>query len=510
MKEFLKERENGITLIALVITIVILLILAGVTIATLTGDNGILTQANNAKEHTEKETEKEKIKMAVVACQSKSEGNTKIDIDDLKNELQQQLDETFEVSDNKDNSFLITIDEERMYYINREDKVIDDSNILKITSIDELEDFRNKVSSGESFSDKVVILINDITLNEDWTPIGYIDDENIIKFNGEFNGLNNKINNLNINSPEKSYQGLFASTGKSAIINSVIISGSITGAKYVGAVVGYNEGNINNCGNEANITSTNELDGNPSIGGIAGYNANGNINGCYNKGEISAARYSTGGIVGKSEGGEIKNCYNNATIRKDGEKGKGETGGICGTAIGTNFYNVYNAGEIIAIGSETGGIVGLASDGKMTNAYNIGEIQANDNVGGIIGNAGGKQTIEKSYNKGNITAKNNVAGIIGSIRNTEDVKINNCYQYGNVEAINDDFLGTITGRTTFETCTKNCEWYTDNQEYYNKMIARTSIKFNENINMKNVLEIVNGDNFFVANNDNNNPRLYWE
>ena len=47
MKEKLKK-TRGITLIALVITIIVLLILAGVSIAMLTGDNGILTQANNA------------------------------------------------------------------------------------------------------------------------------------------------------------------------------------------------------------------------------------------------------------------------------------------------------------------------------------------------------------------------------------------------------------------------------------------------------------------------------
>lgn len=43
---------KGITLIALVITIIVLLILAGVSIATLTGENGILTQANNSKVET--------------------------------------------------------------------------------------------------------------------------------------------------------------------------------------------------------------------------------------------------------------------------------------------------------------------------------------------------------------------------------------------------------------------------------------------------------------------------
>ena len=44
-----KIQNNGITLIALVITVIVLLILAGVSIATLTGDNGILTQLENAK-----------------------------------------------------------------------------------------------------------------------------------------------------------------------------------------------------------------------------------------------------------------------------------------------------------------------------------------------------------------------------------------------------------------------------------------------------------------------------
>ena len=53
------ETSKGITLIALVITIIVLLILAGVSIAMLTGQNGILTQANKAKEETEKAQQKE-------------------------------------------------------------------------------------------------------------------------------------------------------------------------------------------------------------------------------------------------------------------------------------------------------------------------------------------------------------------------------------------------------------------------------------------------------------------
>ena len=61
MKTYKKQRKNtkGITLIALVITIIVLLILAGVSIAMLTGQNGILTQAQRAKNETENAQGKE-------------------------------------------------------------------------------------------------------------------------------------------------------------------------------------------------------------------------------------------------------------------------------------------------------------------------------------------------------------------------------------------------------------------------------------------------------------------
>ena len=48
----IKKQQKGITLIALVVTIIILLILAGVSIAMLTGNNGVLTQGQRAKEET--------------------------------------------------------------------------------------------------------------------------------------------------------------------------------------------------------------------------------------------------------------------------------------------------------------------------------------------------------------------------------------------------------------------------------------------------------------------------
>ena len=65
-----KETQKGITLIALVITIIVLLILAGVSIAMLTGQNGILTQAQNAKTTTETKSAEEKVKLAVMGARA--------------------------------------------------------------------------------------------------------------------------------------------------------------------------------------------------------------------------------------------------------------------------------------------------------------------------------------------------------------------------------------------------------------------------------------------------------
>ena len=78
------KKNNGITLIALVITIIVLLILAGVTIATLTGENGILTRASDAAERTGEGNAREKVQLAVAGSIG-TDGN--IHTDDLNTEL---------------------------------------------------------------------------------------------------------------------------------------------------------------------------------------------------------------------------------------------------------------------------------------------------------------------------------------------------------------------------------------------------------------------------------------
>ena len=66
----IEKNMKGITLIALVITIIVLLILAGVSIAMLTGQNGILTQAQNSKQATKKAEVKERARADIAGVQT--------------------------------------------------------------------------------------------------------------------------------------------------------------------------------------------------------------------------------------------------------------------------------------------------------------------------------------------------------------------------------------------------------------------------------------------------------
>ena len=102
------DRNKGITLIALVITIIVLLILAGVSIATLTGSNGLITRTNQAKEETEKAGAKEKVQMEAAGS---FDNYGKFNMDKLKENLKDNLGLTDDdIKDNPDGSITVTID----------------------------------------------------------------------------------------------------------------------------------------------------------------------------------------------------------------------------------------------------------------------------------------------------------------------------------------------------------------------------------------------------------------
>ena len=81
-----KKKQSGITLIALVITVIVLLILAGVTISALSGQNGILQNALKAKEETEKAERKEQEEIQKLEMEMASENGEIYDYEYVNNE----------------------------------------------------------------------------------------------------------------------------------------------------------------------------------------------------------------------------------------------------------------------------------------------------------------------------------------------------------------------------------------------------------------------------------------
>ncbi len=74
MRKKKQDFNKGITLIALVITIIVLLILVGITIMSLTGENGVLEKADNSAEENRKQTATEKMNLKITNIQIETYG----------------------------------------------------------------------------------------------------------------------------------------------------------------------------------------------------------------------------------------------------------------------------------------------------------------------------------------------------------------------------------------------------------------------------------------------------
>ena len=108
----------------------------------------------------------------------------------------------------------------------------------------------------DDFIDKTIKLTADIDLgNREWTPIGDSD----WSFGGTFDGQGHTIGGLYINNSSQN-QGLFGYVDKSAIVQNLIVTGSVTTSKeYTGGIVGRsprNKGTVRNCGFYGTVTAT--------------------------------------------------------------------------------------------------------------------------------------------------------------------------------------------------------------------------------------------------------------
>ena len=490
---FIKNRETGITLIALVVTIIVLLILAGVSISMLTGSNGILTQANKAKEVTEISGEKEGMETAVLSIKVT---NSDITEDNLKTALDNQFGANkTTIEDNKDGSYTVKMNNEnkREYTVEDDGSLLEGtyskwdgtssteptnktSNEIHIYTAPELKWLADQVNNqGNTFEGYTIYLENNLdlggraengnwetTANESvkWTAIGKIKDQPL---KATFEGNNHIIKDVYVNSTEN-FNGIFGNSN--SISNLTIKNSYIKGATGNGAIVGAcRSGVIENCHN----INTTVVGTNYSCGGIVGQ-TNAEIKNCSNSGKITVLSSTgksgqAGGIVGMAYE-KISGCYNTGDITcKDCKK----TGGVAGCTL-SKVEKCYNTGKITG-GIATGGVLGAAAS-IVTKCYNIGKVIGEGDIGtgGIVGDfmQGIPQDISLCYNSGTVQGVRAVGGISGHLGAQGYAgKETKCYNKGNViSTTNSEEKGEIVGLMANDANVTNCYFYTNDDSKY--------------------------------------------
>ena len=247
-----------------------------------------------------------------------------------------------------------------------------DSEIVEISTVDQLKDFRDAVNSGNQFAGKTVKLTADLDLSgeSNWTPIGNLVAYPSQSFNGTFDGDGHSISNLTVNdnTPDYAVAGLFGSVVNGTIKNLTVKNVNITSTHYAGGIVAYtsNGPTIENCHViGGTIKSTPELlngsyDNGDKVGGIMGYaTAGSTINNCTVEGVTITAYRDLGGIVGYSAGTVSNNTVINVTVTQDltnGYKNPTPTtiGDIIGRDGGATLSNnkVINGDPVAQIGDE--------------------------------------------------------------------------------------------------------------------------------------------------------------
>ena len=147
--------QKGITLIALVITIIILLILAGVAIATLTGDNSVVDKAEEAKEETKKAQIQELVQTeALGSYDSKGEFNS----DKFKENVENHLKEyNPEITENED-SITVTIDGVEVVIDKETGDIYDSKNVRPKIETQIYQTNGNPIEEGKNY-DNVIITV---------------------------------------------------------------------------------------------------------------------------------------------------------------------------------------------------------------------------------------------------------------------------------------------------------------------------------------------------------------
>ena len=301
-----------------------------------------------------------------------------------------------------------------------------------IRSEDELYGLASLLKKETDFTNKVIVLGNDIVVNDGtvvewkdnsfkklrkWTPIGTSEHP----FTGTFDGNNYTISGIYLDSSENG-EGLFGYTATGSTIKNLQLKESYIAStsKYVGSIVGSCGGNILNVSSNTQIAGSGEY-----VGGIAGVISSMNdvlIQNCSYEGKLNAKQYA-GGLVASVQQGNV--------------------------TIDSSYFD----GDLDATGHYVGGIVASIDVANTTNfkkCYSAGNVSSTSgvNIGGILGGIfrAASVNMENCLNKASVSSsKGTVGGLVGRLADSSSIQLDMkyCLNMGRIEGL--EYVGSSIG-----------------------------------------------------------------
>lgn len=236
-------------------------------------------------------------------------------------------------------------------------------------------------TTRNAYSDKHYKLMEDIDLSaynksydggKGWVPIGRVIVNRIRSFNGKFDGNGKVITGLYINRADEGSIGLFGYIYNANIKNIAVMGANVNGNNKVGGIAGMvSYGTVGGC----YVSGT--ISGERFIGGIVGAHAANKpiLQDCRNDASVRGNDDTIGGIVGWTAG-VVKNCYATGSV-----SGSTKVGGIAGDITyaggGGNVRNCAALNPAItATGADTGRVAGN-NTGTLTSNYAFSGMKVN-------------------------------------------------------------------------------------------------------------------------------------
>ena len=239
---------------------------------------------------------------------------------------------------------------------------IEGNGSYTVTSADGLINVAELVNGGKT--DINITLGKNIDLTgKGWTPIGTNYEK---RYKGTFDGRGHTIKGLTVTTNDQ-FVGLFGYLDRAGTVKNVVMEGIQITSNHVlmsgntGGVVGYSWGTIENCSVSGSVSGT------KCVGGVVGAQKAGSITGCSSSATVKGT-VDVGGVAGE-KWGSMTACYatGNVTLEIDSPKDL-SGGGLVGFNGGSGVLACYATGNVTSTGSSTGNvhIGGLFGDNYTT------------------------------------------------------------------------------------------------------------------------------------------------